>query len=662
MELDTFYELDYLEEVRISPDSKRIAYVQREPNESNDEWQYSVYTVPTTGSADPHLLSRVADVSSITWSPDGTSLAFIGVRGADRALGTKQSADEVFDAIPQVWAFDLVRGGGPVQLTNFSQGVSEFDWAPTGDRLVVAVQEQDTHSNDRAPHERADVIEVEALQHKSVGAGWLEGHSKCLYVVDTESGECTPIDEAYTNKHAASHRMQPSWGPHGDEIAFLADRSESADDSRTVDVHTTSPDGSKLTRVTENNSAVTDVAWSPNGKRLAFVAAESDDPYALSDVIITEPMQARDECSSVQNVTSGLNHPVASDVHWRDEETVLFPVGMEGQIQLAMSSVGSNTVTSLVKGFGPNQNLVSYDLGNASLALGVEDPEQGYEVYYTRQVDGSCIDGVKKRLNVNAEFEMQRQFPACKRVTYSSEDGTEVEGLLYHPKDWSRDEERPVIVSVHGGPASFAHPEVLFDHVYWVNNGYAVFCPNYRGSSSYGPAFTRAIHNDICTKECTDVIRGAEYLLEQGVADPDDIYATGFSYGATILSHVVAETELFTAAAVEHGIYDYRSAFGTNDTHVWLEDNLGYPWENRDAYAQASSVLKVDSIETPLLIVAGEEDWRCPPTQAEQLYVSLKKQDEETKLLIYQDTHHNAGTPCQTAHRIHSLTEWFENH
>jgi dipeptidyl aminopeptidase/acylaminoacyl peptidase len=120
--------------------------------------------------------------------------------------------------------------------------------------------------------------------------------------------------------------------------------------------------------------------------------------------------------------------------------------------------------------------------------------------------------------------------------------------------------------------------------------------------------------------------------------------------------------DLFAAAAPEHGIYDLRSAFGTDDTHTWLETEFGLPWEDPEAYDASSAVLDAGNVETPLLVMAGGEDWRCPPSQSEQLYVAARKQDVDAELVVYPDEHHNIGDPDRAIHRLEKILDWYETH
>lgn len=162
------------------------------------------------------------------------------------------------------------------------------------------------------------------------------------------------------------------------------------------------------------------------------------------------------------------------------------------------------------------------------------------------------------------------------------------------------------------------------------------------------------------TVETDDQLAVTEALIDRKWIDPDRVFATGFSYGGISTAFLVTQSDIFTAAAPEHGIYDLRSSFSTGDTHNWFTEEFGLPWESSESYREHSSITDVDAIETPLLITAGGQDWRTPPTQAEQLYVSVKKRGIPTKLVIYPDEHHNIKAPDRAIHRLRELTTWFE--
>jgi dipeptidyl aminopeptidase/acylaminoacyl peptidase len=209
---------------------------------------------------------------------------------------------------------------------------------------------------------------------------------------------------------------------------------------------------------------------------------------------------------------------------------------------------------------------------------------------------------------------------------------------------------------------SYDEPEFSFQYAYWTTRGYAVFKPNYRGSTSYGVDFCESLRGSRGDLETDDLTSGLDHLADLGWTDRDREFVTGFSYGGITTAHALTRTDRFAAGAAEHGIYDFHSVFGTDDNHLWHEDEFGLPWEDPETFREISSITDVGEIDTPLLLTAGEHDWRCPPTQAEQLYVSVKKRGVDAKLVVYPGEHHAVGDPERAIHRFETLTDWFESH
>jgi dipeptidyl aminopeptidase/acylaminoacyl peptidase len=246
-------------------------------------------------------------------------------------------------------------------------------------------------------------------------------------------------------------------------------------------------------------------------------------------------------------------------------------------------------------------------------------------------------------------------------VTFES-GGRELDAVAYLPEGFDEtDDPRPLVVSIHGGPVSYDLPEFRFEYAMWTSRGYVVVCPNYRGGSSYGHEFARALRGKWGTVEVEDVVACAESLCERGWADPDRVFGRGISYGGIAQGHIVTQTDLFAAAAPEHGVYDLRAEFGTSDSHTLVESEFGLPWEDPEAFDAASSITDVDAVETPLLVMAGSEDWRCPPSQSEQLYVGVRKRGVPARLVMYDD-HHSVSDPARAVHRFDQLVDWYERH
>lgn len=690
IELEAFYDLRLLTQLSLSPDGERVAFLAEESDPEADETITGLYVAPTDGSRDPHRLSRVSSAQQPVWGPDGDRLGFVAARDEDfdRRRGRpddggddEEDADDADDTDenggnggngddsgpkPQVWLFDLARGGDAKQVTDFDEGVSGFDIGPDGERIVAAARDPTEDEAEYLQQRRSGdgPIEVTRLQHKRDGAGWLDDVTTYLFVTEID-GDDDPerLDDAYgAGSSEALAGLQPAWGPT-DRIAFCRCEEEWADNSGAYDVLTIDPDGSDLRRLTDGARRFGGPTWSPSGDHLAFAGSDHENWYRPAEVYV-----ASDEADAdYESISAELDRTLARMVapEWLDDDHVVAGIGDEAWTRLAVLPLDGEPRRAYDRQ-GRHREIEAFDLTEETAVLGLAQPDAPPDVYAldTGEIREDETGGPLTRVTeLNDEWASEASLPSAEVETVENGDGEEIEAVVYYPDDYEEsDDPRPTVVSIHGGPMAYDAPTFRFDISYWTSRGYVVAKPNYRGSTSYGGDFAEQLNGSRGKLESDDVISTAETLVADGVADEDRLFCTGFSYGGITTAHVVTRTDMFAAAAPEHGIYDFYSNFGTDDNHNWHDWEFGMPWENEETYRDISSITRVGDIETPLLITAGEEDWRCPPTQAEQLYVSVRKQGLDAKLVIYTDEHHNIGDPKRATKRIEEITEWFQKH
>jgi dipeptidyl aminopeptidase/acylaminoacyl peptidase len=681
---EDIYEYTEVREVAVSPDGERAAFVAHEFDEGEDSRRAGLFVVPTDGSRAPHRLTRASDASAPAWGPEGHRLGFLAARERDAALevGPSEGGDEEDsgeapesegerekenengndgDPRPQVWVFDLDLGGDARQVTDREEGVRGFDWGPDGERVVIDARDPTDEQRERLERRRDDgPIEVERLNHKADGKGWLDDVTSYLFVVDVETRESRRLDDAYgAGSFEPLGGLQPAWGP-GERIAFVANHGEDPDDSGRYDLFTIDPDGGGKRKLSGGDVLCTAPTWSPDGERLACcVHSPPLNWYRPKEVYVA------DGSGRFESVSAGLDRTVSLLGHpfWTDEGTVLAPVGDGGRTRLVRCHAGSGeTAERVFDSQGESRTFTVVD-GSPGSVVGALTSSDAPADLHAVDVDG---DESRRLTTLNGAFIEDHALPAHRRLEYENDDGERIEGIAFLPPGFDAEADapdpHPTVVSVHGGPMAYDAPRFTLLRGVLCAAGYVVFCPNYRGSTSYGRAFSESLRGSRGDLETDDVTSGVDALVERGWADPDRLFLTGLSYGGITTAHVVARDDRFAAAAPEHGIYDFRSCFGTDDNHLWHEAEFGLPWENEERYRDISSISRVGDVETPLLITAGEEDWRCPPTQAEQLYVSVKKRGVPAKLVVYQDENHDVGDPERAIHRLESLLEWFERH
>jgi dipeptidyl aminopeptidase/acylaminoacyl peptidase len=253
-------------------------------------------------------------------------------------------------------------------------------------------------------------------------------------------------------------------------------------------------------------------------------------------------------------------------------------------------------------------------------------------------------------------------------ITYQARDGWEVEGLLYYPVGYKSKRTYPLIVRVHGGPEShysygwntsyFMPPQVL------AGQGYAVFLPNYRGSTGYGLVHTEAHFGDPAGVEFDDIADGIKHLIDIGIADADRIGLGGGSYGGYAAGWFSSYyTELVKAVAMFVGIGDAISKVGGTDiAYEMLFVHFGQKLEDRWQQAlERSPIYHAHKSQTAVLIIGGKDDTRVHPSQSLEYYRRLKMNDHPAVRLVQYpgEKHGNKQLPGRTDVLYRHL-QWFD--
>ena len=699
-ELKDYYDLRFPSAPRVSPDGQWVAFSVAGSTRVKNETYSNLWLVQTNGSEPPHRLTRgETGDRAPAWSPDGRHLAFLSTRPHELDLSDDQGEDDdsrAEEPKTQVWVLDMKRGGEPRQVTRRDEGVEAFDWSPDSTRIVFSSRDPGAEESqylksirgEKEPKDRGPLV-IGRTQHKHDLLGYLDDVRCHLFVAEVQSRNVTRLTSGPCDEGS------PQWSPDGRWILFASNRTGDADNNLRTDLWLVSPDGTRTARLTRGDVDARGARWSPDSQEVVFVSSlEPENSYVLSYLMSVSlddalKVDSLSDCvgegfasiggvvpdevdgdpignarvypepegrTPVRILTEGLDRPVVSEPGWASDGRILFLAGDRGQTRLGVTTQEGEA--SLVY---PTDRMVSLDRGfdacGGVCVVVIDGPREGKNLYaIPDDPGGEAI----QLTNFNREI-----FAACstadqQRIQFTNSDGGVVEGLVVLPPGFNAAAgEAPLIVSIHGGPMSYDSPGFRFDHQYWAGLGYLVLMVNYRGSISYGEQFCRSIQSDWGPREHDDILSGVRELLDRGWADPEGLYCTGFSQGGIMTNWAVGHTDVFRAAVSQHSMWDYVAAFGSDDCHLWWQDDLGVPWQNEAVYRRISPASGVANIRTPLLITAGEKDWRCPLNQSEQMYVSLKKRGVDTELVIYQGERHAVSKPRQAIDRIRRICEWF---
>ncbi|WP_199616376.1 alpha/beta hydrolase family protein [Paenibacillus alkalitolerans] len=270
--------------------------------------------------------------------------------------------------------------------------------------------------------------------------------------------------------------------------------------------------------------------------------------------------------------------------------------------------------------------------------------------------------------------------PEVKVINYKS-DGWNIESILVLPVKYESGKPIPTLVYLHGGPegkiiADFKELNCAGGQsaaFFLANQGYAVLMPNFRGSSGYGAEFEKELGNlKIMRNPYKDVMAGVDYLIENGITDPDTVGVYGFSYGGGLSTWIVSQTDRFKGAIGICGIHDFLHDdrnYGV-PFHAFRPNRLGEAnpkdmWLKSEVYKELSTLENVGSIQTPILLIetGAERHWDGAlwESAAKTLFIALEGLGVETYLVCYTKAFHGGGWNVKYQEEyLFRILAWFD--
>ncbi len=631
--IDDLFNLKSISQPVFSPDGKWICYVLTENDKEKKKPNSDLWMIPAEGGKPIRLTYHEKVDTRPAWSPDGKYLAFLSGR----------------DEKNQIWLFNT-RGGEPFQLTKMRSGVQSFVWSPDSSKIAFIAKdpepEEEETKKEKKEEEIPKVIVTRRLQHKGDGIGYYDDKRNHIWLVSVEGGEPIKLTDGQYDEEDIC------FSPSGKELFFSSNRTENPDGNRNSDIWCLEIETKKLRKLTQDERGDHNPSCSHDGKFVAYLGGAN--PVYGTTFLWKVSISG----GEAVKISSAVDRNVRGKPLWSaDDKYIYFLLEDSGNMHICRIPSSGGEVERIIGGERTVEELTISQDGK-KIAFIMDDFLNPPELYIS-DAEGKEI---RKLTSLHDELLAHLELSEPENIHYKSFDGEEIEGWVMKPVGFQPGKKYPMIVRPHGGPN--AQYSASFDHEFQLlaAEGYVVFFPNPRGSSGYGEPFGKAIWADWGNKDLKDVMCGVEFIINQGYVDQERLGIYGWSYGGIMTNYAITRTSHFKAAISGAGEADYFSCYGYDDLHLWWEEELGLPWENRDIYWNLSPIKDVTKIKTPTLFMCGQFDYRCPLPQTEQMYLSLKRLGVETELIIYPGESHGIRKLDYQVDRLKREIEWFNKY
>jgi len=667
---DDLLSLVWLADPQISPDGAQAAFTRVHVDRDADEYRTAIWLADLrgeAGSGNARPLTFGPKDRQPRWSPDGKTLAFV------------RTPEGQTDG--ELWVLPLA-GGEARRIATLAGGIANPAWSPDGARLAFTSGHHptlDAPGKEKPKHEPARVVTRPVFRENNVGFIDLD-HRDHLWVVDVGAPGAAgsgAAPRALTAGNCAEGA--PRWSAEGKKLLFTSDRRDEpwfgGEESvlYAVAADRTEPTtGDALEVVADPKGGI--VAWTQTAQgALAMIATitpprpNSYDkptvlfgatPAALRDVAARSPLSFGETVSSDQHPPRGGGAtPVAIG---EDGRAVLALASHQGSSYLVRVDVASGETKLLTPA---SRDVISGTATSdgrrwALVIGGVDTPGDLFRF----DADSGALTRV---FAPNAEFLGGLALGEVEEMWVDAFDGQKLQGWIVKPPGFDPKKKYPLVLQIHGGPHTAYGTAFFHEFQHLASAGYLVLYTNPRGSTSYGADFANVIQYKYPGDDTLDLLACLDAVIARGCVDETKLGVTGGSGGGLLTNWIITKTHRFAAAITQRCVADWAAMWASSDfalfsTH-WFRKP---PFEDPAEYAERSPATFASRIETPLMVIHSEEDWRTPIHEGEVMFRALKQQKKPVVMIRFPGENHElsrSGMPSRRVQNQHHIRAWFDH-
>ena len=624
------YRLESVSRPKIAPEGNWILFSQSKIDVAKDKSVSKLYMMSADGKETITLTEQTKAVSNYQWSPDGKYISYLS-KGKDEDNGS------------QLFLMDR-RGGEGIQVSDIKGEIEDYIWFNSGKKVVMVIK--DFNYADTAKSKIRTPFEINRYKFKQDYEGYLDNRKTHLYTLDITTKKLDTLTRGSYNESDLSISSDDKM------LVYTSNVTLNPDKNSNTDVFLLNLEkGATPLKLTHFKGANNSPVFSPDNTRIAFLQSSSERNYDMYDIT---QLGIYDIKSNSSKIVSTKYDRAFSSIFWsRDGQSILSLIEDDRKQNLVQFNIQTQKPELLTNDMGVYSAM---DMNNkGDIVLLYSNLETPNEIYSYQNKSTKRLTHLQDAFVTSLKKGYHRGFQSV------SSDGTLVSGILHLPDSGAKN--LPLILFIHGGPVAQDDYSFELTSRIYANAGYAVANVNYRGSSGRGVAFTNAIYGDWGNKEVMDIVGAADYLIKEGIADPNRLGIAGWSYGGILSNYTIATDKRFKAAVSGAGSSLMISVYGSDQYIAQYEEEIGKPWENPKKWEALSyPFFKVKEIKTPTLFMASQADFNVPVIGAEQMYQAFKSEGIPTELIIYPNQNHGIRVPSYIVHRHNAHINWFNKY